>query len=605
MTNFSFAREGDAGQPGEFLRYGVGSRALGMGRAFVSVADDASAIYWNPAGLMNVQRKEFTSMYSNLYYDSHYSYMAVAIPRTFLGSKSAFGFGWVNLSSVNFDQRDSKNNSFGDFDFHEQAFMFSYAREIVNSYGICNYGGNLKFIDQDFPGLDQSQSSGITGDNYRSGYGLDAGFTFQPINAPLFKIIPLKYLLPLKIGISVQNLFQQKVGHKDVYPRIYRYGLQYKLNVKDWKILMVYDQERFAKRRTGHFGGVEITKPIRNLLPCVRFGANNRTEKFTFGAGLKLSFTEKTMLRLDYAYGSHEFLKSDSRVFLTMEFGQRYNEDYFYEKSNRATARESEKKAGHFQVIARYPNERIAESAIALAKTYDTPNKKRYYKLIGSGLGWATVLFEEAKELLKLEKREAAKTKADKAIVEYERALNKPENEFNENHWLNLGEALMIAEKWSLAADSVIAKVESTSLRYFYQLGICYKNLKRWDSAIKKFRGAIKYENDEKSMQRLSLLGLGISLMEKGYYNAAIDTFTTITKNFKTDLDPDYPRYPIVKDNNIADDAQYLIGKCYLFSGDKEKALQAFAKAKRFYPALENIPNAEKFSEELIIEILK
>ncbi len=29
----------------------VGSRALGMGGAFVGVADDASAIYWNPAGL--------------------------------------------------------------------------------------------------------------------------------------------------------------------------------------------------------------------------------------------------------------------------------------------------------------------------------------------------------------------------------------------------------------------------------------------------------------------------------------------------------------------------------------------------------------------------
>src|SRR2546425_12637685 len=32
----------------------VGERAQGMGGAFVAVADDASAIYWNPAGLANV-----------------------------------------------------------------------------------------------------------------------------------------------------------------------------------------------------------------------------------------------------------------------------------------------------------------------------------------------------------------------------------------------------------------------------------------------------------------------------------------------------------------------------------------------------------------------
>ena len=35
-----------------FETFGV--RALGMGGAFVAVADDATATYWNPAGLTNV-----------------------------------------------------------------------------------------------------------------------------------------------------------------------------------------------------------------------------------------------------------------------------------------------------------------------------------------------------------------------------------------------------------------------------------------------------------------------------------------------------------------------------------------------------------------------
>ena len=35
----------------KFLHMNVGSRAVGMGGAFTSIANDASAMYWNPAGL--------------------------------------------------------------------------------------------------------------------------------------------------------------------------------------------------------------------------------------------------------------------------------------------------------------------------------------------------------------------------------------------------------------------------------------------------------------------------------------------------------------------------------------------------------------------------
>ena len=43
----------------EFLSHGVGARALGMGSSFVSVADDATAAYWNPAGLVQIPRRAF------------------------------------------------------------------------------------------------------------------------------------------------------------------------------------------------------------------------------------------------------------------------------------------------------------------------------------------------------------------------------------------------------------------------------------------------------------------------------------------------------------------------------------------------------------------
>jgi hypothetical protein len=60
------ARSQDGGVVSPFS-LGAGSRAIGVGRAFVTNADDATAPYWNPAALKNVQQMQFTAMYMPLY----------------------------------------------------------------------------------------------------------------------------------------------------------------------------------------------------------------------------------------------------------------------------------------------------------------------------------------------------------------------------------------------------------------------------------------------------------------------------------------------------------------------------------------------------------
>jgi hypothetical protein len=57
----------------------VGTRPLGMGGAFIAVADDGNTITWNPAGLPRLRRKEFTSSYADLYaMDISHSYAGIA-----------------------------------------------------------------------------------------------------------------------------------------------------------------------------------------------------------------------------------------------------------------------------------------------------------------------------------------------------------------------------------------------------------------------------------------------------------------------------------------------------------------------------------------------
>jgi hypothetical protein len=43
---------------GQFLKIGVGARALAMGSAFSSVSGDAASLYWNPAGLSRLKKNE-------------------------------------------------------------------------------------------------------------------------------------------------------------------------------------------------------------------------------------------------------------------------------------------------------------------------------------------------------------------------------------------------------------------------------------------------------------------------------------------------------------------------------------------------------------------
>jgi hypothetical protein len=60
-----------------FLKLGVGARAMGMGSAYVALADDPTASYWNPAGLASVQGTQVTVMHNEWIVDFRQGYAAV------------------------------------------------------------------------------------------------------------------------------------------------------------------------------------------------------------------------------------------------------------------------------------------------------------------------------------------------------------------------------------------------------------------------------------------------------------------------------------------------------------------------------------------------
>ena len=76
-----------------FLRIGVGARAVGMGEAFVAVANDPSAVYWNPAGLASLQRREVAVSHTQWPASVNYDHITWVMPSRRLGGSVAVQFG--------------------------------------------------------------------------------------------------------------------------------------------------------------------------------------------------------------------------------------------------------------------------------------------------------------------------------------------------------------------------------------------------------------------------------------------------------------------------------------------------------------------------------
>jgi len=598
--------QGDAGQPGEFTRYGVGARALGMGHAFTGLADDAGVMYWNPAGLMNVPRKQFTSMYTNLFLDSRYTYLGLALPRTLVGPDMGIGFGWVNLTMADFDQRDADNVPMGSFDLYEQAFMASGAREWVGPWGVLNYGLTMKLINQAFPGYISEQGWG---------FGIDAGLTFRPINMPVLKLIPLRYLMPLQVGAVLQNAVAPRVGvgsDKDTYPIAFRWGASYRIPLQDWTVHVLYDQEYLENRSTGHFAGFEAVtpQPFPGTSPRLRAGWNSRSKAPTFGGGLKLDYLNNAAIHLDFAYAlkPDDALGNDFRLFLSIDFGQSYGVDYFNsrvadEPTDRLRA------ADYLQVISRFPNDQVVASAEALGGQYDTTNVVRYYRLIG-GLKLADRYFLSAKRELRQNKIQSAQNQAEKAVKEFASAFRRNRAGLSETDLMNYSECLIMLERYRFASDTVLIEVETPSLRSFYLKGVCYKNQEAGgDEALEALRNAIDFEGrDQKSMRALAYLHLGQVQMADGNYTAALETFQFVVDTYYSPLDADYPRYPVYldeKDRNlhvIADDALYHMAECYQRLGDSRNAAKAYAKINRFFPFSSIVEQANERLKRILSE---
>lgn len=296
----------DGGLPGYFLNQGVGARAFGMGRAFAAVADDASGIYWNPAGLIQLQRKELQLMHIILFEDTRYEFIGYVHPTMGLWS---FALGGIQLYSGGFERRDEDNNPIGTFADENNALFLTNTFELYPKKFAL--GLTAKAVNKKFEEINST------------GYGLDCSLFLRPFSFITF-------------GLNAQNVLGAKIEREALTDQI-PLNLKAGLAVRAPKNIVIFavDIDRSGKkegkylRENKYHFGIELN-PLKTLSLRAGFDQENPTG----GIGLN---TEN--LDLDYALLKHSELGLSHRLSLGLKFGKskkEIEEEIFFREQKQA-----------------------------------------------------------------------------------------------------------------------------------------------------------------------------------------------------------------------------------------------------------------------------
>ncbi|MBU2528468.1 tetratricopeptide repeat protein [bacterium] len=347
-----------------FEDLGAGARAAGMANAFTAIADDAYAVYYNPAGLAGLRNPEAASsmgkMFMNLSDNSDIgdTNLMMAYPLKF----AVMGIGVKNFALDGY--------------YGENQYAFAAARrfryfdlgvslkQMTVEYGSTKYTANAIDNNTGFAGGagDPVFDSGLS----KSGFGADAGI--------------LKKSGDLSFGIALQNIVAPDMGLKETYKLPLRIKTGMALIKPGYKLSGEYNKEESA----GSFrlgaevnvltffrlrGGFEYGPDIANISA----GASYRMNLFSFDYAftLPLSGVEETL-------GNHW-------IGLSVRFGELPEQVMASEKTIRESGAAREKKDPMTEKIRKLTlknMKRLYLLALAAEKRGEYENARRYHQQV-------------------------------------------------------------------------------------------------------------------------------------------------------------------------------------------------------------------------------
>ena len=250
------------------LKLGVGARAMGMASAYVALADDPTATYWNPAGLASMKGAQVTAMHNEWIQDFRQEYAAVGAPF----GPGAIGFSFSGFYTSELEARDETGVLTGHFGFNDVSMTGGYAGRVAPGLDV---GAAARYLREMIDAEDATTVTFDVGAKYRV---RETGLTF---------------------GGAIQNLGGDPtlVTEKIPLPRMARLGAAYERALPGLDGRATLSTE-FRKAREEdarfHVGGEFEYKGLVALRAGGKFGYD--AEDVAFGLGLT-----RSRIRFDYA----------------------------------------------------------------------------------------------------------------------------------------------------------------------------------------------------------------------------------------------------------------------------------------------------------------
>jgi len=306
-----------------FLSIPQGARGLGMGGAFVAVANDASAMYWNPAGIAELTGFSFVFDHTYWIADIKYEYLGATIG---IGS---FGTLGVNVTASNIgdmkvttiDQQDGTGEIFNVTDI---AIGLSYGLKLTEDFAI---GFNPKFVHQSIWKMSASAFALDIGVKYRTPFkGITLGMSVTNFgtkmqmrgNSALVQYDPDPYnsgnngRIPAELSTDEWDL-----------PLNFRVGIAYDVPLGDiGKLVLAADaMHPNDDYESVDFGGEYVFSDVVYIRGGMRSPfVKDSEEGLTLGIGVKQFVMGNLQLSLDYAYQNFSRLKNAQKVSLGVSF---------------------------------------------------------------------------------------------------------------------------------------------------------------------------------------------------------------------------------------------------------------------------------------------